>query len=102
MIAYAWVIGGGASVARATTMAATYLALRIIDQRTHPVHALAMSAACLLLVSPLEIAGAGFWLTFGATGALIVTAARWPGSTSRDGGHRWRRSRSRASPWNCC
>jgi competence protein ComEC len=49
------------------------------------VHALAVSAAGLLLVDPLEIAGAGFWLTFGATAALIATAARWPAST----GARW-------------
>jgi competence protein ComEC len=83
LIAYAWVIGGGASVARATTMAATYLALRMIDQRTHPAHALATSAAGLLLVSPLE--SAGFWLTFGATGALMVAAARWRGSTGARG-----------------
>ena len=36
---YAYVAGGGASVTRATVMAAIYLSLRVIDQRTAPSHA---------------------------------------------------------------
>ena len=80
LIAHAWVIGGGPSVVRATAMAGTYLALRLIDQRTHPVHAVAVAASGILMANPLEITGAGFWLTFGATGALLMVAARgaWP------------------------
>ena len=77
LVAHAWVIGSGASVTRATAMAAIYLALRVVDQRTAPVHALGVAAAGLLAFNPLEIAGAGFWLTFGATGALLMAAARW-------------------------
>ena len=60
---------------RATAMAGAYLALRLIDQRTHPVHAVAVAASGILLANPLEIAGAGFWLTFGATGALLMAAS---------------------------
>ena len=41
--AYAFIAGGGASVMRATVMAGIYLALRIIDQRTAPVHAMALT-----------------------------------------------------------
>jgi competence protein ComEC len=85
LIAHAWVIGGGPSVVRATAMASLYLALRMIDQRTQPLHAIAASAAGILLADPLEIASAGFWLTFGATGALLMAAARWRGS----GDARW-------------
>jgi competence protein ComEC len=66
-------------------VACIYLLLRLIDQRTAPVHALALAAATMLAASPLEIAGAGFWLTFGATGALVMVAARGP----RPGRGRW-------------
>lgn len=69
---YAFVAGGGPSVTRATTMAAIYLSLRVIDQRTAPVHALALTAAAALIVAPLSIADVGFWLTFGATAAIVV------------------------------
>jgi competence protein ComEC len=74
---HAWVIGGGPSVSRATAMAVIYLVLRFLDQRTAPVHAVALAGAGILAANPLEIAGAGFWLTFGATAALLMAAARW-------------------------
>ena len=76
LVAHAWVIGGGASVVRATVMAVVYLALRLIDQRTSPVHAVAVGATVMLLAQPLEVVDAGFWLTFGATGALLAAATR--------------------------
>lgn len=85
LLMHAWVIGGGPSVSRATTMAAIYLALRLIDQRTAPVHALAVAAAAIVAANPLEIAGAGFWLTFGATAALLMAVSRWSPSS----GARW-------------
>ncbi len=73
---YAFVAGGGPSVTRATVMAAIYLSLRVIDQRTAPAHALALTAAAVLLVTPLAVADVGFWLTFGATAAIVVGASR--------------------------
>jgi competence protein ComEC len=76
--AHAWTIGGGSSVVRATVMAVLYLALRLIDQRTAPVNAVALGATLMLIADPLEIAAAGFWLTFGATAALVAAASRWP------------------------
>jgi competence protein ComEC len=76
LAAYAFVAGGGASVMRATVMAAMYLSLRLIDQRTAPAHAVALTAAALLVVWPLAIADVGFWLTFGATAAIVVGASR--------------------------
>ena len=75
--AHAWVIGGGASVVRATVMAVIYLGLRLVDQRTAPINAVAVGASVMLLANPLELVNAGFWLTFGATAALIAAAARW-------------------------
>ena len=76
LAAYAHVAGGGASVLRATLMAAIYLSLRIIDQRTAPKHAMAITIAIILLASPLAIADVGLWLTFGATAAIVVGASR--------------------------
>jgi competence protein ComEC len=71
---YAFVVGGQPSVLRATLMAVVYLSLRLADQRTSPRHALALAAAALLLVWPLSVADAGFWLTFGATAAIVAAA----------------------------
>ncbi|MDO8681648.1 MAG: DNA internalization-related competence protein ComEC/Rec2 [Acidobacteriota bacterium] len=76
LVAYAFIAGGGPSVVRATVMAAIYLSLRMIDQRTAPAHAMALTAAVLLVVSPLSIADVGFWLTFGATAAIVVGVSR--------------------------
>ncbi len=76
LAAYAFIAGGGASVLRATLMAAAYLGLRVIDQRTSPVHAMALTAAALLVISPLVITDVGFWLTFGATAAIVIGATR--------------------------
>ncbi len=76
LLAYAHIAGGGASVMRATLMAAIYLSLRIIDQRTAPQHAMAITVAIILLASPLAIADVGLWLTFAATAAIIAGATR--------------------------
>ena len=75
LAAYAYVAGGGASVMRATTMAGIYLALRTIDQRTAPLHAMSVTLVAVLIASPLSIADAGLWLTFGATAAIVAGAA---------------------------
>ena len=76
LVWYAYVAGGGPSVTRATVMAAIYLSLRVIDQRTAPVHAMALTAAAVLVVTPLAVADVGFWLTFGATAAIVVGTTR--------------------------
>jgi competence protein ComEC len=73
---YALIASGGASVARATLMAALYLAVRLIDQRTAAANAIALSGAALLLANPLTLFDVGFWLTFGATSAILAGASR--------------------------
>jgi competence protein ComEC len=85
LVCYGFVAGGGASVVRATVMAAIYLSLRLIDQRTAPAHAMALTAASVLLATPLSISDVGFWLTFGATAAIVAGAARFalPSSWAR-------------------
>jgi competence protein ComEC len=76
LVAYAEVAGGGSSVVRATTMAVTYLAARLVDQRASAGSALAIAAAIILAASPLALLDAGFLLTFGATIAIVIGVPR--------------------------
>jgi competence protein ComEC len=69
---YAVLVGGGASVNRATLMAVVYFAARAFDQRTPPLNALAVVAALIVVADPLSIADPAFLLTFGATLAIVV------------------------------
>lgn len=72
LVVYAYVVGGGASVGRATSMAVTQLAARAIDLRGHPLNALAVAAIIVALTDPLGATQPAFLLTFGATGALLL------------------------------
>jgi competence protein ComEC len=74
LIAYAKLVGGGASVDRATLMALIYFAARALDQRTPPVNALGVVAALLTAVDPLSVLDPAFTLTFGATLAILLAA----------------------------
>ena len=75
LASYAFVAGGGPSVTRATLMACIYLGLRLIDQRTAALHAIALTMVFILIASPLAIADVGLWLTFGASAAIVAGAA---------------------------
>ncbi len=75
LAAYAFIAGGGPSVIRATLMACIYLGLRIIDQRTAAIHAIALTIVAALVASPLSIADVGLWLTFGASVAIVAGVA---------------------------
>ena len=82
LVAYASLVGGGASVDRATLMAVVYFAGRAFDQRSPPLNVLWVVAAVLVVTDPLSIVDPAFGLTFGATlGILIVGSliprARW-------------------------
>jgi competence protein ComEC len=86
LVAYAGVVGGGASVLRATGMAVVGLAARAIDQRGVALNVLALTGAALLVADPLLAVDTGFWLTTAATAGLVV------GLGDRDEDHtRWRR-----------
>jgi len=74
LVSYGYLVGGGASVERATLMAVVYLAGRAVDLRGAPANALALVAAVLVAAQPLAVADPSFLLTFGATaGILCVT-----------------------------
>ena len=83
LLAYARLVGGGASVDRATLMAVTYFAARLVDQRSPPLNSLAFVAACLVAAQPLSVVDPAFILTFGATLAIlwlvpVITTWTWP------------------------
>jgi competence protein ComEC len=75
LVAYGYLVGGGASVNRATLMAAVYFAARAIDLRGPPINALALVVAVLVAVQPLAVADPAFLLTCGATAAIILVAS---------------------------
>jgi competence protein ComEC len=77
---YALVVSAGPSVWRATLTAIVYLAARVLDHRSPPWNAMAMSAAVLVCASPLDVRTPGFGLTFGATAAILEVARRTPRS----------------------
>ncbi len=72
---YAGLVGGGASVVRATLMAAGYLAARQAGHRSPPLNALAVACGMILIASPLAVCDAGFALTFGATLGILIGAS---------------------------
>ena len=76
VVAYAEVVTAGASVWRATLMAALYLAARVFDHHSPPWHAMGVAAALVVCAKPLDVRDAGFILTFGATAALLEAARR--------------------------
>ncbi len=85
LAAYALIAAGGASVLRATLMAVIYLAVRLVDQRTGAIDAISLTAVVVLLAEPLAIADVGFWLTFGATAALVTGLANARGTKDTKG-----------------
>jgi competence protein ComEC len=72
LVAYGVLVGGGASVDRATLMAVVYLAGRAFDQRSPPLNALALVAALLVASDPLTVTDPAFILTFAATFAILL------------------------------
>jgi ComEC/Rec2-related protein len=76
LIAYAGIVSAGASVWRATVMAAVYLVARALDHRSPSWHAIAVAVAVVTVADPLQVRDAGFLLTFGATAALLEVARR--------------------------
>jgi competence protein ComEC len=74
LLAYWYVVGGGASVTRATLMAVLYFAARAADLRAAPFQTLALVAALFVAAQPLAVADAGFLLTVVATGGIVAVA----------------------------
>jgi competence protein ComEC len=75
LIAYADLVGGGASVVRATLMGVTYLIALAFDLHGSPTNALFAAACAILCVTPLAMYDVAFALTFGATLGILVAGA---------------------------
>jgi competence protein ComEC len=69
---YAVLVGGGASVVRATVMGVIYLAARLGGHRAAPLNSLAVACALLVLATPGAVADVAFWLTSGATLGILA------------------------------
>ncbi|MFO7694644.1 MAG: DNA internalization-related competence protein ComEC/Rec2 [Vicinamibacterales bacterium] len=69
---YACLVGGGASVVRATQMAVLYLVAHAVDHRARPYNTIGASAGATIALDPLAVCDAGAWLTYGATAAILA------------------------------
>ncbi len=76
LVFYAGLVGGGASVVRATLMGVTYLLARLGDHRGAPLNALGVSVSIILVLSPLAIFDPALALTAGATLGILIGSAR--------------------------
>src|SRR5439155_12995429 len=72
LVAYGRLVGGGASVDRATLTAVVYLGSRVFDHRTPPLNTIAFAAGLLVAADPLSVADPAFILTCGATLAILL------------------------------
>ena len=93
LVGYAYIVGGGRSVERATMTAVLFLSGRAIDHRGAPTNVLAFAAGLLLVAGPLALADPGFLLTFGATVGILALAGGPEGSEGPEGND------VRAGPW---
>ena len=83
LVAYAYLVGHEASVARATVAAVMVLGAGLLDHRTPPVNVLAVAAIGIVLVSPLAVFDPGFMLTFGATLGIVLGVSKLAGALGR-------------------
>jgi competence protein ComEC len=74
LVAYADLVGGGASVVRATLMGVTYMIALAFDLRGSPLDALIAAACAILCATPLGLYDVAFALTFGATFGILVAS----------------------------
>lgn len=90
---FAAVVAPEASVVRAVSVAAAYVCAAGLDLRAHPVHVLAVVAACMALWDPGAVFDVGAWMTFAATLGLLALPPRirvegerwgWPGQAASD------------------
>ncbi len=72
VLAYGLVVGGEPSVIRAVVAAALYLGLRLARLSPRPVTLLVATAAMSLAAWPRMTVDVGAWLSFGATGGLLM------------------------------
>jgi len=81
---YGYAAGLAPSVLRATLAGIVYLAGRATDHRGGALNAVGVAAAVAAVAAPLTLLDPGFVLSFGATLAIVIGAARLAGRPARD------------------
>jgi len=88
LVGFALIVGGQASVLRATVMGLLLLAATLLDRKSQLMNALALAALVLLAWRPGDLWDPGFQLSFAATAGIIhltpsisgwLAARGWPG-----------------------
>ncbi|MBS1191838.1 MAG: ComEC/Rec2-related protein:DNA internalization-related competence protein ComEC/Rec2 [Rhodocyclaceae bacterium] len=94
--AYTWLAGFGVPAQRTLYMLTVAALAMVSGRRVAPSRILCLALAVVLLIDPWAVLAAGFWLSFGAVGALLwvgaglVGQARgWRGRLSTWGGTQW-------------
>lgn len=72
LVLYSLIVGGNASVVRATIMAIIFLGGRAVGRKLDPLNSLALAAFIILLFRPLDLLEVGFQLSFGAVAGIIL------------------------------
>lgn len=89
LLGFAVVVDGGASVARAATVASVVVAARWWDVRASAAQALLLAAGLQWLANPLAWHDAGCVLSFGAAGTLVALAWLMPSPSIPGSGRSW-------------
>ena len=76
LLFYGYAAGLAPSVLRATLAGVVYLAARATDHRSAALNAVGVAAAAAAIAAPLTLLDPGFVLSFGATLAIVIGAAR--------------------------
>ncbi len=80
--AYALLAGLSLPTQRVLWMLLPFALAPILHRRSRPANNLLLAAAAVLLLNPLATTGSGFWLSFGAVGALLWVTV-WQGRHGR-------------------
>ncbi|HZX32038.1 MAG TPA: ComEC/Rec2 family competence protein, partial [Rhodocyclaceae bacterium] len=77
--AYTWLAGFGVPAQRTLYMLTVAALAMVSGRQVSPSRILALALAVVLLIDPWAILAAGFWLSFGAVGALLFVGANLVG-----------------------
>src|SRR5437867_646922 len=89
LVAFALVVGGQASVLRATVMGLLLLGAMLLDRESQLMNALALAAIALLAWRPGDLGEPGFQLSFAATAGIIYLTPSITGWLSVRGWPTW-------------
>jgi len=91
LAAYLFISGGDVAAQRSFIMFAVMLVAVLFDRAALTLRNLAISAVIVIIVSPHEVVGPSFQMSFAATAALVGAYAAWSD---------WRMDKQRQSPTN--